>query len=793
MEFVPGEDLRSSIRRFGQLPIGKSISIAKQICEGLSEAHRLGVVHRDLKSNNIMIDKEGNARIMDFGIARSLEAKGITGAGVMIGTPEYMSPEQVEGKEVDQRSDVYSLGIILYEMLTGRVPFEGDTPFTIGMKHKGETPQNPKEFNSQISDDLNSVILRCLEKEKEKRFQSAGEVRSELENIEKGIPTTERAAPAKKTTTSKEVTVTFQRRWVWVAVLLMIVVASVVTFFLLKGGKSVMPKGKVSLVVLPFENLGPPEDDYFSNGISGEITDRLSYLSELDVISHNSALQFKRADKTIGQIREEFGVDYVVTGRVLWDKSAGRNGQVIVSPQLIDAAKDTQIWTDKIERPFENIAVVQARIAEQVARALDLTLLEPVREAIKAQATKNMEAYDFYLQAREQFNIAWSRLEYQEFEKIIELLEKAIDLDPDYVTPWLWLSLAHSMIYYYGIDRSEERLNESKFAIEKAQEIKPELPDANHILAYYYYWGFLDTERAEELYESARKVRPNVSLRLIADIYASQGKFEEAVEALKEETKRDPLNDTPFGNLASRFTNMRRYAEAEIQFDHAESLSRGFTSSYLNRIINTIMWKGYNEEAKTALNMIPEGELRDGIQIVFEATYGRNYEEVIQRLNSLKYESYELVNSYFNKDLAYALLYSRLGNSSLKESHAESARQTIENLIEKSPEDPRYHSSLGMVYALLGRKEDAVREGKKAVELYPISKDAKLGPAYILDLAIIHIINKEYEQAIAHLEHLMSIPAGKEVSITSLQSRPQYDPLRDHPRFKKLLEKYSEK
>jgi len=170
MEYVPGEDLKGIIRMMGQLGAGKAISIAKQVCEGLSEAHRLGVVHRDLKPSNIMIDKEGNARIMDFGIARSLEAKGITGAGVMIGTPEYMSPEQVEGKDVDQRSDIYSLGIILYEMVTGKVPFEGDTPFAIGMKHKGEIPKNPKELNTQISDDLNRVILRCLEKEKEKRY-----------------------------------------------------------------------------------------------------------------------------------------------------------------------------------------------------------------------------------------------------------------------------------------------------------------------------------------------------------------------------------------------------------------------------------------------------------------------------------------------------------------------------------------------------------------------------------------------------------------------------------------------
>ena len=190
MEFIPGEDLKNFIKRAAPLSIARAISVAKQVCDGLSEAHRLGVVHRDLKSSNIMIDKEGDARIMDFGIARSRETKGITGAGMIIGTPEYMSLEQIEGKEVDQRSDIYSLGVILYEMVTGRVPFEGDTPFTIGVKHKSETPKDPKELNTQIPLNLNHVILKCLEKDKKKRYQSAGEIRSELESIEKGIPTT---------------------------------------------------------------------------------------------------------------------------------------------------------------------------------------------------------------------------------------------------------------------------------------------------------------------------------------------------------------------------------------------------------------------------------------------------------------------------------------------------------------------------------------------------------------------------------------------------------------------------
>jgi len=188
MEYVPGEDLKSFIRRSGQLSAGKALSITKQVCEGLAEAHRLGVIHRDLKPSNIMIDREGNARIMDFGIARSLEAREVTRAGVMIGTPEYMSPEQVEGEDIDQRSDIYSLGVILYEMVTGKVPFEGATPLSIALKHKTVEPQNPKKFNSQIPEDLSLLILKCMNKDKAKRYQNSEEVISELNKIESGIP-----------------------------------------------------------------------------------------------------------------------------------------------------------------------------------------------------------------------------------------------------------------------------------------------------------------------------------------------------------------------------------------------------------------------------------------------------------------------------------------------------------------------------------------------------------------------------------------------------------------------------
>ena len=200
MEFVPGEDLKSTLKRVGHLSIGKTIFIASQVCEGLAEAHHLGVVHRDLKPQNIMLDKKGNARIMDFGIARSLKGKGVTTEGMIIGTPNYMSPEQVEAAKVDQRSDIYSLGVILYEMMTGTVPFDGETPLSIALKHKTEKPRNPRELNEQIPEELNRVVMRCMEKNREDRYQSVKELLSELSSIEKGLPTTDMTLPEKRPT-----------------------------------------------------------------------------------------------------------------------------------------------------------------------------------------------------------------------------------------------------------------------------------------------------------------------------------------------------------------------------------------------------------------------------------------------------------------------------------------------------------------------------------------------------------------------------------------------------------------
>ena len=447
MEYISGQDLRGLIRQTGQLTVGKAVSVAKQICEGLTEAHGLGVVHRDLKPNNIMIDSGGNAKIMDFGIARAVKGKSITGSGVMLGTPQYMSPEQVEGKEVDKRSDIYSLGIILYEMLTMRVPFEGETPLTIGVKQKTEAPKNPREFNDRIPEGLSGLILKCLEKDRENRYQNAEEVKSALEKLEQGLPTTDRVIPKKKPLTSRELTVRLNVKKLLFPALAFIAFAIIAILIWSPWTKKqpvLISSDKPTLAVVYFENsTGDENMEVWRDSFANLLIDDLSQSRILNVLSGDRLLTVLQrlnlldaksySSEDLENIAEQAGVQYILSGRM--DRAGDT---VIISTRLHNMATgeqpkpqriDTQGVKDFIDAVNQLTRLIKTDLnlnAQAIAGDIDEnvgTITSEYPEALR----NYYEGYKYHLMSDD--------------VRSIPFLEEAIRIDPEFAMAYRCLAV----------------------------------------------------------------------------------------------------------------------------------------------------------------------------------------------------------------------------------------------------------------------------------------------------------------------------------------------------------------
>jgi len=606
MEFVPGEDLKGSITRMGPVTVGKTISVAKQVCDGLVEAHSLGVVHRDLKPQNIMVDQEGNVRIMDFGIARSVRGKGITGASVMIGTPEYMSPEQVEGKETDQRSDIYSLGVILYEMLTGRVPFEGDTPFTIGVKHKSELPKNPRELNDQLPEDLSQVILKCLEKNKEGRYQSAGEVRSELEKIEKGLPTTERFVPKRKPVTSKEISVTFGLKKLLIPALAMILLAAIAVVVLLFLPRKAPVEHSVA--VISFENqTGERSYDYLQKAIPNLLITSLEQSRNIRVVTwermHDLLEQMGRGeveiiDPDLGfELCRRHGIEAIVLGSFV------KAGEMFATDvKVLDATtKNLLKSTSSRGRGVDSILERQIdELSREVSRGIGLPArtIEEAKVRIADVTTTSMEAYDYFLKGKEAFGKFYN-------EEAKKHLQKAVELDPQFAAAYLFLGNVYGELQ--SRDAQEEALKKAKEHSGKATEKErlfieaeyasmverdsdkririlkelvekyPKEKEAHFTLGLVYQNRDLFEEALEE-YHQALELDPNWGylLNSLAYTYSDKGNHEKAIEYFQKYAAVSPGDANPIDSLAEQYFRMGRLDEAIANYKKALEIKPGF-------------------------------------------------------------------------------------------------------------------------------------------------------------------------------------------------------------------------
>jgi len=811
MELLEGETLRGKLDA-GPIAQKQAVDYALQIAKGLSAAHERGVVHRDLKPDNLFVSRDGHVKILDFGLAlrRSLDATGreqtaagqqplaendetavptlggpLTEPGTVMGTVGYMSPEQVRGLPVDHRSDIFSFGAILYELLTGARAFRRDTPSDTMAAILRDEPPEPALSGRNVSPALDNVVRHCLEKDRANRFQSATDIAFALTEASSqsftrsGIP-----AMAGLRGGSRKLLVVGAAALVLAAAALLFWRAS------RRSGETDSASGSGSvkrIAVLPFENQGPPDEDYFADGIADEVRGKLTALTGLQVIARASSTPYRKTTKTPKQVAQELNAPYLLTGTVRWEKT-GDASRVYVTPELVDvthADAPVSKWQQRFDAPLTDVFQVQSDIAAKVAQALDRTLGAGEQKRLAERPTGNLAAYDAFLKGRDALGEGRTT-DPASLRKGLAFFEQAVALDPSFVEAWAELSHAATSLYANGVP-TPELSRRAKEAAEKAIVLAPKRPDGYSALGGYERLVRNDLEAAAEQYEKGRRLAPGDTSFLFATAQVEQGlgRWDASLQHMRDAARVNPRSVPTWRVLGTTLMRMRRYPEAR------EALDRALALSPTN--IDALEYK--------AMTYVEEGDLRGAREVVKSAPKEVDPTQLVAAFASYYSLGWvlddsqrdlllRLTPSAFDDDRGHwawclAEAYRLRGDAPNVRRYAEEAVKAMKEQVAAAPEDGGRHGDLGVALSLLGRKEEAIREGERSVALEGLAKDKLYGTWNEQQLALIYTRVGEPEKALDRLEPILRLPSF--LSSGWLKIDPAFDPLRSNPRFEKLV------
>jgi serine/threonine-protein kinase len=795
MPFVEGESLRERLARERQLPLEDALRIGREAADALEYAHRHGIIHRDIKPENILLSGD-HALVADFGIARALAGpteSQLTETGTTVGTPAYMSPEQAAGERaIDHRSDIYSLACVLYEALAGEPPFTGPTAQSIIARRFTETPRPLRELRETVPAAIERAVAKALAKSPADRFGSAGEFGRTLAEgqMESRVPDPARAvstAPRPGTATSVQPQSRRGIRFpVTAALAIGFLLGLGVLFGWLRshGRADESPAGTKRLAVLPFENLGAAEDEYFADGVTDEVRGKLASLTGLQVIARSSSGQYKKTAKTPQEIGRELGVDYLLTGTVRWEKGAAGN-RVRVSPELIQVGTAATTWQQPFDASLTDVFQVQADIAGRVAEALDVALGAPQKKSLAEKPTENLAAYEAFLKGEEAAQ-GLAVADPRSVRRAIDYYDQAVALDSAFVQAWVQLSRAHSSIYSIGTPTPTDA-EAARGAAERARRLAAERPEIQLALGDYQQFIAADLPAALASYQTGLRKGPANAELLSATgrVEQSLGQWQASTESYSKANAVDPRSVLNARRQSIALLWLRRYPEANAAFDRGLSISPTTLLLYSGKAMVRLA-QGDLPGAREIIRGIPQ-EVEATAVVANLSTYwdlfwvlGDDQQRLLLRLPP----------SAFDDDrgawgTALAATYALRGDHARAHAYADSAASAFENQIKATPDNAQLYALVGTALAYAGRKADAVREGRLAVEKLPITKDAYQGAYIQHQLARIYILAGEPEKALDQLEPLLKLPYY--LTPAWLRIDPMFDPLRNNPRFQKLV------
>jgi serine/threonine-protein kinase len=808
MPYVEGESLGDRLRREGGLPLGTAVRIAREVAEALDYAHRHGVVHRDIKPENILL-ADGQAVVADFGIARPVDSghePGITLAGVVVGTPAYVSPEQGAGStRLDGRSDLYSLGCVLFEMLVGEPLFTGPTPQAVIDQRFLDPSPLLERLPPAVPAHVRAVLARLLAQDREERFESGAQLAAALADERMtSQPTTpvevsgpapafrrsarpatapEPPAPAMPRSTGR------RRVRAPLATMMLglgFLIGLGVLFGWLRSHASDGAGGPKRMAVLPFDNLGDSADAYFADGVTDAVRGKLAGVPGLQVIASASANEYKQTSKPPQLVAQELGVTYLLVGKIRWQKGEGRMNRVEVSPELIDLTNPgapTTRWQQPFDASLTDVFQVQADIASRVTEALDVVLGKSQRETLDEPPTHNVAAYDAYLQGEE---LLKSGVEVETLRRAVAAYEEAVALDSTFVAAWAQLSRMHSFLYGNAQITAAEA-GQARTAAERALALAPDRFEGHLALGDYYSYIPGDNVRALEQYALAQRTAPNNAQVLSAAALSEQGlgRWDAAVAHYRRALTLDPRATRTAFALARALLWLRRYPEALQAQDRALSLTPLSVAALEDRAM-IYLAQGDLAGARTVLRRAPEsvdpaalvGYVSQTCDLYWVLDEGQ--QRLLLRLTPEAFD-----DNRGTWGLALAATHAIRADQAKAHAYADSARIALQKQLQATPRDAQLHVLLGTALAYLGRRDEAVGEGRRAVAMLPVSKDAFVGTYLQHQLARIYLLIGEPERALDQLEPLLEIPYY--LSPGWLRIDPTFAPLRGNPRFERLV------